>query len=88
MTVRADRVSKGSARMTDEARSAEACPECGAHRLAVLSFPEETSADDTAPQAVLGGSLATVDEAPAIGCLACGAQWPDLEAFRAAQAPR
>ena len=27
-----------------------------------------------------------LEGAPGIGCLACGAQWPDLDAFRAEQA--
>lgn len=74
--------------MSDEARSKEACPECGAHRLALLDFPDEASGADKAPQAVIGATLAEPVEVPAIGCLACGAEWPDLAAFRRAQEAR
>jgi hypothetical protein len=71
--------------MTDEARSEEACPACGAHRLALLRFADDAPVDDQAPQALLGATLAQADEPPAIGCLACGTEWPDLATFRRAQ---
>jgi hypothetical protein len=71
--------------MSDDARSEDACPVCGEHRLAVLHFAEEGALDDQAPQAVLGATMAPPDEPPGIGCLACGAEWPDLAAFRKAQ---
>jgi hypothetical protein len=74
--------------MNDHARSEEACPVCGEHRLALVRFPGETPPDDEAPGAILGATLARDDEAPAIGCLACGAEWPDLGSFREAQRGR
>jgi hypothetical protein len=71
--------------MTDSAetgaRSAEACPACGAHRLAVLSFPDVSGGRPAEAEVVLAGRSAD-PAAPAIGCLACGTEWADLEAFR------
>ena len=64
--------------------SAESCPVCGEHRVAVLPLPET---------AVLGvqpyTDLLMMGDRPApfraaIGCLACGSEWPDLDSFRAA----
>jgi hypothetical protein len=69
---------------SDRTASAETCPVCGAHRVAVLPLPET---------AVLGvqpyTDLLMMGDRPAplraaIGCLACGAEWPDLDSFRAA----
>ncbi len=68
----------------DDARSEEACPACGAHRLALLHFPAGAPTDEQASAAVIGSWQAADSEAPAIGCLECGAQWPDLASFRAA----
>jgi hypothetical protein len=67
-------------------RSAEACPVCGAHRLAILHFPELTGGATMDAKAGIG--VLDPDPAPSpIGCLACGAEWPDLDAFREAAAP-
>ncbi|HEY7524764.1 MAG TPA: hypothetical protein VH720_14030 [Candidatus Limnocylindrales bacterium] len=63
-----------------EERSAQACPECGAHRLAVLSFPEMPGGSPIDLEIPLGGRAAD-PPAPGIGCLACGAEWPNLETF-------
>ena len=66
------------------ARSEAPCPVCGAHRLAMLSFPEIPGAQPSVTgEAPLGGR-GTDPSPPAIGCLACGAEWRDLDAFRAA----
>ncbi len=71
--------------MTDEtARSAQACPECGAHRLALLDLPTTSVAGYQVNSELLGMGEPGSDAPPAIGCLACGAEWPDLEAFRKA----
>ena len=69
---------------TDDLRSAEACPVCGEHRLTLLYFPE-TSVLGVRPYDelyFLGDK--TADTPPGIGCLACGSDWTDLEAFRRA----
>ena len=68
-----------------DARSAEACPVCGAHRLTLLYFPE-TSATGVRPyDELLGMGDAASDTPPGIGCLSCGSEWADLEEFRRAQ---
>jgi hypothetical protein len=73
-----------SGEQSEQATSAEACPVCGAHRVAILPLPDI---------AVLGvqpyTDLLMMGDRPApprdaIGCLACGAEWPDLDAYRAA----
>ncbi|HEY7736908.1 MAG TPA: hypothetical protein VH813_08960 [Candidatus Limnocylindrales bacterium] len=66
-------------------RSERACPACGAHRLAVLSFPDLPGSRPTDLEIPLGGRAAD-PAAPAIGCLACGAEWRDLDAFSRATA--
>ena len=72
--------------MTDETeRSDEACPECGAHRLALLDFPDTPAAGYQAYSDLLGMGDVREVTPPAIGCLACGAEWADVEAFRAAR---
>lgn len=74
--------------MTDPqevARSEEACPVCGEHRLTLLYFPE-TSVLGVRPYDELYGMGDTAaDTAPGIGCLACGSEWPGLAAFRRAK---
>jgi hypothetical protein len=66
-----------------DARSIEACPACGAHRLALLSFPDLSGGRPPEAEVVLAGRSA--DPAPPpIGCLACGAEWSDLDSFRRA----
>jgi hypothetical protein len=72
--------------MTDDAaRSDEACPACGAHRLALVDFPETPAAGYQVNSEMLGMGEVREVTPPAIGCLACGAEWPDLAAFRAAR---
>jgi len=67
----------------DEARSEDACPRCGAHRLALLRMPELDVTEYHPLDEAIGMGVAPSLEQPAIGCLACGAEWPDLNAFRA-----
>ncbi|OGN85132.1 MAG: hypothetical protein A2X23_02205 [Chloroflexi bacterium GWC2_73_18] len=75
--------------MTDPIEhSAEARPVCGEQRQAVTGFP---SIHTTGPQPFgeLFGVVEPHDEsARRIACLACGAEWRDLEAFRAAREGR
>jgi hypothetical protein len=66
-------------------RSAEACPVCGEHRLTLLQFPRVDATGVRQYDELLGMGDAVPDDPPGIGCLACGAEWPDLAAFRAAQ---
>ena len=71
--------------MTDEtSRSAEACPLCRAHRLAVLDLPTTSAIGYRAYDELIGLRSLGTEPQPAIGCLACGAEWPDLQAFREA----
>ena len=70
---------------TTEGRSADACPVCGEHRLAIIDFPELTGGGRSPAAEVVGGS-GSDPTVPAIGCLACGAEWEDVNAFRAAVA--
>jgi hypothetical protein len=65
-------------------RSREACPACGAHELAVIDFPEQHSTGYLMANEILGMGEPSAMTPPAIGCLACGAEWPDVLAFRAA----
>ena len=64
------------------ARSELACPECGEHRLSVLDFPAVPALGYQANSELLGMGELHAATPPAIGCLACGAEWPDLAAFR------
>ena len=66
-------------------RSADACPVCGEHRLAIIDFPELPGGVPS-PAAELVGGRGADPSAPSIGCLACGAEWPDVAAFRSAVA--
>jgi hypothetical protein len=68
---------------TEEDRSADACPVCGEHRLAIIDFPE-LPGGVASPAAELVGGRGSDPLAPSIGCLACGAEWADVEAFRRA----
>lgn len=72
--------------MTDDARSAETCPRCGAHRVALLDFPDVPTVGYQVAAESLGFTEAGPQASLAIGCLACGAEWPDLDAFRAESA--
>ena len=72
--------------MTDvEERSAEACPVCGAHQLTVLDFPSVHGGFRPAVSDGLGVRVTDDSSEPSIGCLACGAEWPDLASFREAR---
>jgi hypothetical protein len=66
-------------------RSNEACPVCGAHRLALVEFPTVSGAANPAASEVFGATTTPDQTPPAIACLACGCDWPDLPAFRLAQ---
>ncbi|MGH2513207.1 MAG: hypothetical protein ACRDGQ_11030 [Candidatus Limnocylindrales bacterium] len=67
----------------ETARSAAACPRCGAHRLALLNLPQiDTTGYRPLDEAYGLVSSGPLFEEPAIGCLACGAEWPDLGAFQ------
>ena len=68
----------------EEARSAQACPVCGEHRLTLLYFPETSVIGVRPYDELYGMGDASADTPPGIGCLACGSEWPDLDAFRAA----
>ncbi|MFM2105858.1 MAG: hypothetical protein RL338_890 [Chloroflexota bacterium] len=76
-------------RERDEAtgRSREPCPECGAHRLAVLEFPDAPTLRVQLTSVVLGIEEASATTPPGIGCLQCGAQWRDIDEFRAGRPP-
>ena len=63
-------------------RSRYACPRCGEHRLAIIEFPQQHSTGFVPANEIIGMGEPTVLTPPAIGCLACGAEWPTLEAFR------
>ncbi len=69
-------------------RSAEACPTCGAHQLAMIDFPDIQSSGYQPYNELLGMGESRKQTKPGIGCLACGAEWPDLQSFREAQAAR
>ena len=71
--------------MTQDNRSAEACPVCGAHRLAVLDFPYVPTTGYQPFAELVGIGEARPRSRPGIGCLACGSEWADLDAFRAAR---
>jgi hypothetical protein len=75
--------------MTDDAqaRSADACPRCGAHRLAMVEPPKlvDLGYQPLNEVYMIHGEV-TDPVAPGIECLACEATWPDVDAFRAEQA--
>ena len=64
--------------------SAEACPSCGAHRVAMVPLPEieVMGVQPYTDLLMMGDRPAPLR--PSIVCLACRAEWRDLEAFRAA----
>jgi hypothetical protein len=67
-------------------RSAEACPRCGAHRLATTEAPNLVDFGyQPLNEVYMMSQVGTDPVAPGIECLACGAVWSDLEAFRAEQ---
>lgn len=73
----------GDPALDEETRSAEACPRCGAHRLALLSMPTIDTTGYRPFDELYGMITVPNREEPGIGCLACGAEWPDLAAFNA-----
>ena len=68
----------------DAEQSKEACPVCGEHRLTLLHFPETSVAGVRPYDELYAMGDRSADTAPGIGCLACGSEWRDLAAFRAA----
>lgn len=76
--------------MSDAERSKEACPVCGQHSLTILPFPtmDVMGVQPYAELIGLGDPAQRPDSAPAIGCLNCGSDWPNLEEFRRAQKER
>jgi hypothetical protein len=66
----------------DEARSQEACPACGEHALSLIDFPEVSTQGVQPYSEILGMGEPRAGVEPGIGCLSCGAEWRDLDAFR------
>lgn len=66
----------------DDARSAEPCPRCGARRLTLLEFPEVAALPYLPYSELIGMGEVRQAATPGIGCLECGAEWPDLASFR------
>lgn len=74
---------------TDESarQSKEACPRCGAHRLAVLEVPDVRYATFDPANSLQGiRTDFRLEGTPGIVCLECEAEWLDLPAFRVEQA--
>ncbi|MDQ3492958.1 MAG: hypothetical protein M3452_06825 [Chloroflexota bacterium] len=71
----------------DAERSAEACPACGRHTVSLLGFPYVATMGAQPTADILGMGELSADQPPAIACLSCGAQWPDVAAFRQARGP-
>jgi hypothetical protein len=63
-------------------RSVQACPVCGAHQLALIDFPEISTVGYQPYSEVIGMGEAQERHEPGIGCLACGAGWNSLQAFK------
>jgi hypothetical protein len=63
-------------------RSVQACPVCGAHQLALIDFPEISTVGYQPYNEVIGMGEAQERNEPGIGCLACGAGWSSLRAFK------
>ena len=76
----------GDPALDESARSEAACPNCGAHRLALLKLPTINTSGYSPVEAVYGMGNGPSPDEPGIGCLACGAEWPDLAAFNEAVA--
>jgi len=68
--------------MTPVEQSAEACPQCGAHELTLLEFPSLPTVGYQPMNEIIGMGEPGATTGPGIACLACGAQWADLTAFR------
>ena len=68
-------------------RSREACPRCSEHRLSVLEVPDVRYATFDPANSLQGiRTDFRLEGTPGIVCLACGAEWLDLPAFRTEQA--
>jgi hypothetical protein len=63
--------------------SAFPCPRCGAHRLAIITFPDQRTMGYAPSFEIIGMGEPVVMTPPAIGCLACGAEWPTVDDVRA-----
>lgn len=73
--------------MAMDARSREACPRCGQHRLALIEPPDVELTNIQVANETLGiPTDVRLQGEPAIECLACGAEWPDLAALRSEEA--
>jgi hypothetical protein len=73
----------GDPALDESSRSAAVCPRCGAHRLALLTLPQIDTSGYRPLDEIYGMVTGPTLEEPGIGCLACGAEWPDLAAFDA-----
>jgi hypothetical protein len=73
----------GDPALDETTRSASACPRCGAHRLATLDLPTIDPTGYQPLNELYGMAGGPNLQEPAIGCLACGAEWPNLGAFKA-----
>jgi hypothetical protein len=71
----------GDPALDEETRSEAACPRCGAHRLALLNLPTIDTTGYRPLDELYGMTGGPNLREPAIGCLACGAEWPDLAEF-------
>jgi hypothetical protein len=71
----------GDPALDETTRSAAACPRCGAHRLATLDLPTIDTTGYRPLDEIYGMTGGPNLQEPAIGCLACGAEWPGLAAF-------
>lgn len=67
----------------DTRRSAEACPVCGQHRLAVAPDDAPDLRRSRPYDELIGMGDPVVRQAPGIVCLACGTEWASLDDFRA-----
>jgi hypothetical protein len=78
----------GDPALDETTQSASACPRCGAHRLATLDLPTIDTTGYRPLDEIYGMTGGPNLEEPAIGCLACGAEWPDLATFNEEAAGR
>lgn len=64
--------------------SKDACPRCGQRQLAIIDMPqlENPLPFEPANELFGMGTDLHLGGSPSIGCLHCGAEWPDLGAFR------
>ncbi len=67
--------------MSDTTRSAQACPACGQHSLAVDEPPQIDVMGIQAYSDMLGMGDVRPEAMPGIICLSCGTRWRDRAAF-------